>query len=110
MRSVFAADATALETLWLYETFSLPPSPGVESQGDLTAFQRMALGFAAERRQELAEQEAGENPAPSTMGQPNAGSQPFGGGKRVEHRSFENLSAKTGKSPEQLISEYSNGS
>jgi hypothetical protein len=74
----------------------------------------MGLRYAAERRQELADEQAQQESAGNgggfDMGRPNAGSQPFGGGKRVEHRSFENLSAKTGKSPEQLISEYQNGS
>lgn len=67
------------------------------------------LAYAQERRDELAQEQAGQDTqgVPGNLGAANAGSQPFGGGKRVEFRSFENLSAKTGKSPEQLIAEHS---
>jgi hypothetical protein len=80
---------------------------GVESQGDLIAFQRLVLGLESERRAEEMEKEATLPPdSGHETPQMNTGYQPGGGGRRVETRSYTNASAKTGKSPEQLIEEY----
>lgn len=81
---------------------------GVESQGDLIAFQRLVLGLESERRtKELEEEEAAvPNDSGFSGARMNTGYQPGGGGRRVETRSYTNMSEKTGKSPEQLIEEY----
>jgi hypothetical protein len=100
----------------LIETTGLP-LPGVRDLGDLTAFQRMALIAAGERRAEMEQEEVerAKNEAPSHS-RPNRGALPGGGITKSdasfrEVKRYTNLSEKTGKSPEQLIKEYqeSNG-
>jgi hypothetical protein len=80
---------------------------GVDSQGDLIAFQRLVLGLESERRaKELEEEAAVPNDSGFSDARMNTGYQPGGGGRRVETRSYTNMSEQTGKSPEQLIEEY----